>query len=102
MTAMEKGGMSAHNDTVALRVRYAPAKKPYVDPHATGTLTLQEVKKRALEEFKLVEGSVEGGSKAYQLSFEDVVQTDLSLTLHALVKHGKELELLLVEQFTQG
>lgn len=102
MSGIENGAVAAHDSKVALRVRYAPAKKPYVEPQAPASWTLQEVKTRALNEFKLVEGPVEGGAKSYQFSYDDEVQSNLNVTLGSLVKNGKQLQLLLIEQFTQG
>lgn len=102
MNEIVSGGNAANEDTLVLRARYAPAKQPFVDSHTAIGETLQSVKSRLLNHFKLTEGSVDGGNKSYQLSFEDVVQTDLSTTVGSLAKHGKQLELLLVEQFTQG
>lgn len=103
MNANASGENNAHNkQTLVLRVRYAPAKAPFVEPHASIDLTLAEVKVKALDHFGLTEGAVDGGSKTYQLSFDDIVQTNLSVTLGSLPTHGKELELLLIEQFVQG
>lgn len=88
--------------TIVLRVRYAPAKAPYVNPHANVSMTLAEVKAAALDYFHLTEGTVDGGTKTYQLSFDDIVQSNLSVMLGSLETHGKQLELLLIEQFVQG
>lgn len=97
------GKTSAHqNQDVVLRVRYAPAKAPYVDPKVSLTTTLADVKAIALKNFGLTEGTVDGGTKIYQLSFDDIVQTNLSAMLSSLETHGKQLELLLIEQFVQG
>lgn len=80
----------------------APAKAPYVNPKARIDTTLAEVKTTALQHFGLVEGAVEGGAKTYQLSFDDIVQSNLGIVLGSLETHGKQLELLLIEQFVQG
>ena len=88
--------------TVVLRVRYAPAKDLYVDPHASAAMTLSDVKAIALNHFHLTEGVVDGGTKTYQLAFDDIVQTNLSVALESFETHGAELELLLIEQFVQG
>jgi len=103
MNASNPGENNAlEKQTVVLRVRYAPVKAPYVDPHASVSMTLAEVKAAALQHFHLTEGAVDGGTKTYQLSFDDIIQSNMSVTLGSLVTHGKELELLLIEQFVQG
>lgn len=103
---MNTANQSEHDalkkNTIVLRVRYAPVKKPYVDPDAELTMTLAEVKATVLEQFQLTEGAVEGGAKTYQLSYEDIVQSNLGITLNELDTYGKQLDLLLVEQFIQG
>lgn len=99
---MNQGDEGALKTTLVLRVDYAPVKKPLVEPHAEGGMTLAQVKTLALDHFKVVEGEVAGGTKVYQLSFEDVVQSNLNATLDDLVKHGRQVELLLIEQFIQG
>lgn len=98
-----KGDENTHTKSqgVVVRVRYAPVKQPFTENHALQTDTLADVKARALAHFHLSEGSVDGGSKTYSLSFNDVVQTNLSLTVGELAEHH-QLSLLLVEQFTQG
>jgi hypothetical protein len=103
MQTLNSGENNAHKDqTVVLHVRYAPAKAPYVNPKASISTTLADVKTTALQHFSLNEGAVDGGAKSYQLSFDDVVQSNLSITLGSLETHGKQLELLLIEQFVQG
>jgi len=96
------GEMGAVKNTLVLRVDYAPAKKPLVEPQAQAEMTLAQAKALAMDYFKVVEGDVPGGRKVYQLSFDDVVQSNLNNTLESLVKHGREVELLLIEQFIQG
>ena len=103
MQTLNSGENNAHKDqTIVLHVRYAPAKAPYVNPKVSITTTLAEVKTAALAHFALIEGTVDGGTKTYQLSFDDIVQSNLSITLGSLETHGKQLELLLIEQFVQG
>jgi hypothetical protein len=103
MQMLNSGENNTHKDqTVVLHVRYAPAKAPYVNPKASAAMTLAEVKATALENFHLTEGTVDGGTKTYQLSFDDIVQSNLNITLGSLETHGKQLELLLIEQFVQG
>lgn len=103
MQTLNSGEDLAHTDqTVVLHVRYAPAKAPYVNPKASTATTLAEVKATALEHFSLNEGAVENGTKSYQLSFDDIVQTNMSIQLGGLETHGKQVELLLIEQFVQG
>lgn len=101
-TATTGDHVATKNDSVVLRVRYAPAKAPLVDPHASKAMTLASVKAAALTHFQLSEGAVDGGTKTYQLAFDDVEQTDLSVTLGSLVEHGNQVELLLIERFEQG
>jgi hypothetical protein len=103
MQTLNSGENNAHKDqTVVLHVRYAPAKAPYVNPKASIATTLAEVKTSALQHFGLAEGTVDGGTKAYQLAFDDIVQSNLSIVLGSLETHGNRLELLLIEQFVQG
>jgi hypothetical protein len=102
MNAITSGEKGALKQTLVLRVRYAPVKLPLVEAQAASSMTLAEVKTQALTHFGLTEGAVDGGTKIYQLSFDDIVQTNLSITLGSLEVHGKELELLLIEQFEQG
>jgi hypothetical protein len=96
------GDQGAHKTTLALRVKYAPVKQPLVEPKVEGSTTLVEVKTLALSHFGLAEGAATGGTKTYQLSFDDVVQSNLNATLDSLPLHGREVELLLIEQFIQG
>ena len=100
--AVSQGDKGALKTTLVLRVDYAPVKQPLVEPHAEGGMTLVQVKALAMDHFKVVEGEVSGGTKVYQLSFEDVVQSNLNVTLDSLAKHGRQVELLLIEQFIQG
>lgn len=102
MNAVSQGEKDALKTTLLLRVKYAPIKRPLVEPHVEGSTTLGTVKALALTHFGLTEGDVTGGSKVYVLSFEDVVQSNLSLSLDSLPLHGREVELLLIEQFIQG
>lgn len=103
MIENEMGEISAlQKQTVKLSVRYAPVKHPYKDTHAATSLTLAEVKTTVLGHFDLSEGTIEGGTKTYQISFDDIVQSNLSLTLDSLAPDAKEVELLLIEQFVQG
>lgn len=92
---------SKKSQDVVVRVRYAPVKPPFIENHTPLTDTLADVKTRALAHFHLSEGPVDGGSKTYSLSFNDVVQTNLSQTVGELAEH-RQVSLLLVEQFTQG
>lgn len=105
MTFTTTGVESAQNTDshhILVRVRYAPVKQPYIEQHVERSDTLAAVKARALEHFQLSEGPVDGGSKAYSVSVEEVVQTNLSLTVGELATDHHQLALLLVEQFTQG
>lgn len=100
--AVSQGDKGALKTTLVLRVKYAPVKQPLVEPHVEGDMTLAQVKALAMNHFGVAEGEVTGGSKTYQLSFEDVVQSNLNVTLSSLAVHGREVELLLIEQFIQG
>lgn len=97
-----QNAQTADSHDILVRVRYAPVKQPYIEQHVEHSDTLAAVKARALEHFHLSEGPVDGGSKAYSVSVEKVVQTNLSVTVGELVKNHHQLALLLVEQFTQG
>ena len=87
--------------TVNVRVRYAPAKHPFTEPHAHAAETLAKLKARTLEHFHLTEGPVDGGSKTYVLSHNNHALTNLEETIGQLAHEG-ELHLMLLEQFTQG
>jgi hypothetical protein len=100
--AVNQGEKGALKTTLLLRVDYAPAKKPLVEPQIDGSMTLAQVKTLAMGHFSVVEGDVAGGTKMYVLSFDDIVQSNLSVTLGSLVKRGHQVELLLIEQFIQG
>lgn len=102
MNAVSQGEKGALKTPLVLRVRYAPVKQPLVEPHVEGSTTLAQVKALAMTYFGLTEGEVAGGTKTYQLSFEDAVQSNLNVTLDSLVVHGRQVELLLIEQFIQG
>lgn len=102
MNTIIQGEKDAIKTFFVLRVRYAPVKQPLVEPHVEGSTTLAQVKALAMNHFGLSEGNVAGGTKAYQLSFEDAVQSNLNVTLDSLVVHGRQIELLLIEQFIQG
>lgn len=102
MISSIEGDKGAQKTTLVLRVRYAPVKQPMVEPRIDGATTLAVVKAMALKHFGLTEEPLGGGSKTYQLSHDDVVQTDLSIPLEDLVDHGRQVELLLIEQFIQG
>ena len=94
--------VARHHDTLALRVRYLPVPKPYVEPKARETETLAELKARVLTHFGLVEGQANGGHKEYAFSADGVIQTNLGVTLGALAAGKHTLELNLLEQFVQG
>jgi hypothetical protein len=102
MNTTTAGEKDAPKQELVLRVRYAPIKAPQVEPHMLSSTTLADVKALALKNFGLVEGAVDGGTKTYQLSFDDIVQTNMSLMLGQLVTHGSQVDLLLIEQFVQG
>ncbi len=103
MIELDPGESSAlKKQTVKLSVRYAPAKHPYKDPHADLSTSLAEIKATVLVHFQLSEGTIDGGTKTYQLSFDDIVQSNLSVTLGNLDPQAKEVEILLIEQFVQG
>lgn len=100
-TETKKGHQADHN-TVAVRVRYLGAHKPFVDSHAKLDETLAALKHRVLEFFGLVEGSVENGTKVYVFTHDSVELTNLSQTLVQLATEGHEIKLDLLEQFEQG
>lgn len=102
MSSVSQGEKGALKTTLVLRVKYAPVKQPLVEPHVEGSTTLVQVKALAMTHFGLTEGEITGGTKTYQLSFEDVVQSNLNVTLDSLEVHGREVEFLLIEQFIQG
>lgn len=91
-----------HHKTLALRVRYISAKKPFDDPHARVDEPLTDLKPRVLSFFKLSEGAVDGGNKTYHFSHNNKTLTDLSVTLGSLADGKHELKLDLIERFDQG
>ncbi|HYW55763.1 MAG TPA: hypothetical protein VE934_02290 [Polaromonas sp.] len=102
MNAISPGEKLALNANLVLRVRYAPVKQPFVQPQTPASTTLAAAKALALTHFGLTEGAVDGGTKTYEISVDETVQTNLSLTLGELATHGRQIELLLIEQFQQG
>ena len=87
-----------NTESLIFDVRYLGAKKHYVDPHASATATLAQVKPKVLAFF----GLKETPEKVYVFSQDGTPITDLSITLGQLA-HGKhELKLDLVEQLVQG
>lgn len=95
-------GHKAEQHSIAVRVRYIGAQKPYIDAHAKSDETLAALKQQVLSFFGLVEGSVENGTKVYVFSHDGVELTNLSQTLGQLSSEGHEIKLDLLEQFEQG
>jgi hypothetical protein len=102
MNATSQGEKLAVHANLVLRVRYAPVKQPFVQPQTPSSTTLAAAKVLALNHFGLTEGAVDGGTKTYEVSVDETVQTNLSLTLGELAGPGRQVELLLIEQFQQG
>jgi hypothetical protein len=102
MTTENKEGHKAEHHTIAVRVRYIGAHKPFIDSHAKLDETLAALKQRALSFFGLVEGSVENGIKVYSFAHDGIELTNLSQTLGQLSTEGHEIKLDLLEQFEQG
>lgn len=92
----------AHHKTVALKVRYIAARKPFVDAHASMEETLAQLKPRALSFFGLSEGTVDGGTKSYSFALDSAIQTNLDVELGALAGSHADLKLDLIERFEQG
>lgn len=102
-TEIKEGHKSAdHQHTIAVRVRYIGAHKPYVDSHAKPSETLATLKQQVLSFFGLTEGSVDNGTKVYVFAHDGVELTNLSQTLGQLATEGHEMKLDLLEQFEQG
>ncbi len=98
----EEGRHAAHQKTLVVRVRHITVRNRFVDQHARQEETLAALKPRVLEFFKLVEGSIDGGTKSYHFALDGVVLTALDVTLGSLA-HGKhELKFDLIERFEQG
>ena len=104
MQTIESRGdeLVSRHDTLALRVRYLPVPKPYVEPKAQESETLAELKTRMLMHFGLVEGEANGGRKEYAFAAGGLIQTNLGTTLATLAAGKQTLELNLLEQFIQG
>jgi hypothetical protein len=104
MLEIEKTGDNSAKEkqTVKVRVLYAPVKQPYKESHADSYSTLAQLKLEVLTHFGLQEGSSDGGSKSFQLTFDDVVQSNLSLTIGSFATDSKDVEFMLIEQFVQG
>lgn len=92
----------APHKTLELHVRYLGAHKPFEDLKADQTKTLQQIKPRVLEFFKLSEGPANGGTKIYVFSHAGTVVPDLNVTLGALAQGKHSLKLDLLERFDQG
>jgi hypothetical protein len=86
---------------IAVRVRYVGSAHAYLHQGRMDE-TLAELKPTVLHHFGLVEGNVDGGSKVYEFSVHDELQTDLSVTLRTLSHGHHELAMHLLEKFTQG
>ena len=85
-----------------LHVRYLAAPKPFVDPHAAPSETLQSVKARVLTAFDLKEIQDANQTVLYFLYKEDQKLENLALTLGELAGDHHELKLRLVQQIVQG
>lgn len=92
-------GVQQHHITVT--VRYAAAAKPFVDTKVLAVESVESLKTRVLEHFKL-QDSPPGEGKTYSLALGEDLLTNPSATLGSLIQHGNHLKLSLVEQFTQG
>lgn len=102
MTTEIQEGHKAKQHSIAVRVRYIGAQKPYIDAHAKPDETLATLKLKVLSFFKLSESSADNGTKVYAFSHDGIELTNLSLTLGQLVIEGPEIKLDLLEQFEQG
>lgn len=86
---------------ITVTVRYAAAKKPFVDDQTLARESVGHLKTRVLEFFHLQE-SPPGEGKTYALALGEELLRDPNATLGSLVPHGDHLKLSLIEQFTQG
>lgn len=102
-TDIKEGHETAgHQHTIAVRVRYIGAHKPYVDSHAKPDETLAILMHQVLNFFGLVEGSVDNDTKVYAFAHNGVELTNLSQTLGQLATEEPEIKFDLLEQFEQG
>lgn len=103
MSKQEEAGWirPLENSKLTVQVRYLAARRPFVEK-VDSLQTLQAMKATVLKFFDLVEGSVDGGNKAYNFALDGIVQTDTSVTLGSLAAGKHELKLDLIEQFIQG
>lgn len=86
---------------ITVTVRYAAAKKPFVDDQTLARESVGHLKTRVLEFFHL-QDSPPGEGKSYALALGEELLTDPNATLGSVVLHGDHLKLSLIEQFTQG
>lgn len=91
----------AQQQYINVTIRYAAVTKPFIDSKALAVESVESLKNRALEYFKL-QDSPPGEGKTYSLALGEELLTTPGATLGALVQHGSHLKLSLVEQFTQG
>lgn len=98
-TSDDPTGVQQHRITIT--VRYAAATKPFIDSKALAVESVESLKTRVLEHFKL-QDSPPGEGKTYSLALGEDLLTNPSATLGSLIQHGNHLKLSLVEQFTQG
>lgn len=101
-TNQEQAVEASKQKTLVLRVRYVGARRQYVDPHASLSATLSDVKPRVLEFFQLTETPGQPGGKVYTFALGTTPLTDLSATLGSLAEGKHELSLSLIEQLEQG
>lgn len=99
---IEVGHEVTAHETLVVRVRYIGARQPFVDLKANATESLGAFKPGVLTFFKLVEGDVEGGTKAYTFAIDGTAVSNLETTLGTLAAGKHELKLDLLEQFKQG
>lgn len=92
--------MAKHSLNV--KVTYPAAGQPFRDDDAAPSETLASLKARVLTFFHLTEGDEGGNQITYVLFKAKERLTDLSVTLGALVDHGRSLNLKLVQQIEQG
>ena len=102
MNAKSPGEEAAAHNNLVVQVRYLAAGQPYVEPHADGAEFVASLKPRVLQHFGLVEGDVDGGRKAYAMSVDGQILTDLQVTLSSVANGKHRVLFTLLEQFIQG
>lgn len=87
---------------IEISIRFPAAPKPFIDPHASPTETIGQLKVRVFSAFGVEETSGPDGQTLYFLYFGDDRLDDPSRTLGQIAGEKHKLKLKLVQQLVQG